>query len=239
MADSLMRYKYIVRNVAMLHGKSATFMPKPIFGDNGSGMHVHQSLWKGGKTLFAGGEYAGLSKTAMYYMGGILKHAQALCALCNPTTNSYKRLVPGFEAPVNFIYSARNRSAAIRIPTYSQNPKAKRIEFRSPDPAANPYICFAAMLLAGLDGIKRKIDPGAPTDENLYEMSEQKLSKIPHAPETLAHALDALERDSGFLTDSGVFSQKFLDDYVAVKRAEVADERKRPSPAEFFKYYDV
>lgn len=239
MADSLMRYKYIVRNVAMLHGKSATFMPKPIFGDNGSGMHVHQSLWKGGKTLFAGGEYAGLSKMALYYMGGILKHAQALCALCNPTTNSYKRLVPGFEAPVNFIYSARNRSAAIRIPTYSQNPKAKRIEFRSPDPAANPYIAFAAMLLAGLDGIKRKIDPGAPTDENLYEMSEQKLSKIPHAPETLAHALDALEKDSAFLTESGVFSQKFLDDYVAVKRAEVADERKRPSAAEFFKYYDV
>ncbi len=239
MADKLMRYKYICRNVAYQYGKSVTFMPKPIFGDNGSGMHTHQSLWKAGKPLFAGNEYAGLSKMAMYYMGGLLKHAQALCALCNPTTNSYKRLVPGFEAPVNFIYSARNRSAAIRIPMYSDNPKAKRVEFRSPDPAANPYICFAALLLAGLDGIKNKIDPGAPTDQNLYDMDAAKLAKIPHAPHDLSGALDALEADHKFLLEGGVFNKKFLEDYVEVKRAEVADERKRPTAGEFFKYYDV
>ena len=239
MADHMMRYKYIVRNVAYAYGKSATFMPKPIFGDNGSGMHCHQSLWKAGKPLFAGDKYAGLSQMAMWYMGGILKHAQALCALCNPTTNSYKRLVPGFEAPVNFIYSARNRSAAIRIPMYSNSPKAKRIEFRSPDPAANPYVAFSAMLLAGLDGIKKKIDPGAPTDENLYHMEEKKLAKIPHAPYDLASALDALEKDHEFLLEGAVFTQDFLDDYIAVKREEVSEERKRPSPHEFFKYYDV
>ena len=238
-ADKLMRYKYITRNVAKRHGKSVTFMPKPIYGDNGSGMHTHQSLWKSGKPLFAGKEYAGLSQMALWYMGGLLKHAQALCALCNPTTNSYKRLVPGFEAPVNFIYSARNRSAAIRIPMYSENPKAKRVEFRSPDAAANPYIAFAAMLLAGLDGVKKKINPGAPTDENLYLMSEEKLSKIPHAPKDLSGALDALEADHTFLTEGGVFSKKFLMDFVSVKRDEVADERKRPTPGEFFKYYDV
>ncbi len=239
MADKMMRYKYIVRNVARMYGKSATFMPKPIFGDNGSGMHTHQSLWKGGKTLFAGNEYAGLSKMAMYYMGGLLKHAKALCALCNPTTNSYKRLVPGFEAPVNFIYSARNRSAAIRIPMYSNNPKTKRIEFRSPDPAANPYIAFSAMLLAGLDGVKNKIDPGAPTDENLYQMDEKKLSRIPHTPESLGDALDALQKDSAFLLTGGVFTQDFLDDFITVKRAEIAEESKMPSPSEFFRYYDV
>ena len=239
MADKMIRYKYITRNVAKRFGKSVTFMPKPIYGDNGSGMHTHQSLWKGGKALFAGSEYAGLSKTALYYMGGILKHAQALCAICNPTTNSYKRLVPGFEAPVNFIYSARNRSAAIRIPMYSNNPKAKRVEFRSPDAAANPYIAFAAMLLAGLDGIKRKLDPGEATDENLYQMDPEKLAKIPHAPEDLSQALDALEADMGFLLDGGVFTKKFLTDYIEVKRGEVADERKRPTAGEFFKYYDV
>jgi glutamine synthetase len=238
-ADKLIRYKYIARNVAKRYGKSVTFMPKPIFGDNGSGMHTHQSLWKGGKPLFAGSEYAGLSTMALYYMGGLLKHAQALCALCNPTTNSYKRLVPGFEAPVNFIYSARNRSAAIRIPMYSENPKAKRVEFRSPDPTANPYICFAAMLLAGIDGIKRKLDPGKPTDENLYQMAPEKLAKIPHAPEDLSEALDALEKDHAFLLEGGVFSKKFLEDFIAVKRDEIADERKRPTPGEFFKYYDA
>ncbi len=239
MADKMIRYKYITRNVAKRFGKSVTFMPKPMYGDNGSGMHTHQSLWKAGKPLFAGSEYAGLSKMALYYMGGILKHARALCAICNPTTNSYKRLVPGFEAPVNFIYSARNRSAAIRIPMYSENPKAKRVEFRSPDAACNPYIAFAAMLLAGLDGIKRKIDPGEATDENLYQMDPAKLLKIPHAPEDLSEALDALEADMGFLLESGVFNKKFLADFIAVKREEVADERKRPTPAEFFKYYDV
>lgn len=239
MADKMMRYKYITRNVAKRYGKSVTFMPKPIFGDNGSGMHTHQSLWKGGKPLFAGGEYAGLSKMALHYMGGILKHARALCAICNPTTNSYKRLVPGFEAPVNFIYSARNRSAAIRIPMYSENPKAKRVEFRSPDAACNPYIAFAAMLLAGLDGIKRKLEPGPATDENLYQMAPEKLARITHAPEDLAEALDALEADHQFLIADGVFSKKFLTDFVDVKRGEVADERKRPTAGEFFKYYDV
>jgi glutamine synthetase len=239
MADKLLRYKYIARNVAARYGKSVTFMPKPIFGDNGSGMHTHQSLWKGGKPLFAGSEYAGLSKTALYYMGGLLKHARALCAICNPTTNSYKRLVPGFEAPVNFIYSARNRSAAIRIPMYSENPKAKRVELRSPDPACNPYIAFAAMLLAGLDGIKHKIDPGSPTDENLYQMDATKLAKIPHAPEDLSEALDALEADHQFLLEGGVFTKKFLTDFIEVKRGEIADERKRPTPGEYFKYYDV
>ncbi len=239
MADKMIRYKYITRNVAKRFGKSVTFMPKPIFGDNGSGMHTHQSLWKGGKPLFAGSEYAGLSRMALHYMGGILKHARALCAICNPTTNSYKRLVPGFEAPVNFIYSARNRSAAIRIPMYSDNPKAKRIEFRSPDATCNPYIAFSAMLLAGLDGINRKIDPGAPTDENLYHMDAAKLLKIPHAPEDLSEALDSLEADMGFLLDGGVFTKKFLTDFIGVKREEMADERKRPTPAEFFRYYDV
>ena len=239
MADKLMRYKYIARNMARKYGKTVTFMPKPIFGDNGSGMHTHQSLWKAGKPLFAGNEYAGLSKMALWYMGGLLKHAQALCALCNPTTNSYKRLVPGFEAPVNFIYSARNRSAAIRIPMYSDNPKAKRVEFRSPDPAANPYIAFSAMLLAGLDGIRHKMNPGDPTDENLYQMDKKKLSKITHAPATLGDALDALEKDRAFLTDGGVFTPGFLDDYVDVKRGEIEEEARRPSPNEFFRYFDV
>ncbi len=239
MADSLMRYKYITRNVAARYGKTVTFMPKPLFGDNGSGMHTHQSLWKAGKPLFAGDEYAGLSKMAMHYMAGILKHAPALCAITNPTTNSYKRLVPGFEAPVNFIYSARNRSAAIRIPMYSNSPKSKRIEFRSPDPACNPYIAFSAMLLAGLDGIKRKLDPGQPTDQNLYELEHSKLAKIPHAPEDLSHALDCLERDHSFLLEGGVFTQGFIDDFMAVKRQEVAEERKRPTPHEFYRYFDV
>lgn len=239
MADKLIRYKYIARNVAKAHGKSVTFMPKPIFGDNGSGMHTHQSLWKQNTPLFAGKEYAGLSPMALHYMGGILAHARALCALCNPTTNSYKRLVPGFEAPVNFIYSARNRSAAIRIPMYSDNPKAKRIEFRSPDPTCNPYVAFAAMLLAGLDGIKRKLSPGAPTDQNLYHASPEALRKIPHAPHDLSEALDALEQDHAFLLQGDVFSQSYLDDFIATKREEVADERKRPTPSEFFRYYDA
>jgi glutamine synthetase len=239
MADNLIRYKYITRNVAARYGKSVTFMPKPIFGDNGSGMHVHQSLWKEGKPLFAGSEYAGLSKMALQYLAGILAHARALCALCNPTTNSYKRLVPGFEAPVNLIYSARNRSAAIRIPMYSQNPKAKRIEFRMPDPACNPYLAFSAMLLAGLDGIERELDPGEHTDDNLYHMSEDDLAKIPHAPGNLAEALDALEKDHGFLTKKGVFSEAFLSSFIAQKREEAAEEAMHPTPNEFFKYYDV
>ena len=239
MADALIRYKYIARNVANRYGKTVTFMPKPLFGDNGSGMHVHQSLWKDGKPLFAGKEYAGLSPMALHYIGGILAHAPALCALCNPTTNSYKRLVPGFEAPVNLIYSARNRSAAVRIPMYSQNPKAKRIEFRMPDPSCNPYLAFSALLLAGLDGIKRKLDPGAHTDENLYRMNAQKLSQIKHAPGSLPEALDALEADHDFLTKDSVFSEQFISSYIAQKRAEAADEAMHPTPHEFFKYYDV
>jgi glutamine synthetase len=239
MADKLMRYKYIVRNVAYRYGKTATFMPKPLHGDNGSGMHVHQSLWKNGQPLFAGGEYAGLSKMALNYIGGLLKHAGALCALCNPTTNSYKRLVPGFEAPVNLIYSARNRSAAIRIPMYSNNPKAKRVEFRMPDAAANPYLAFSALLLAGLDGIQNGIDPGPHTDGNLYHMSEDQLANIKHAPASLGEALDALEADHEFLTKSGVFTESFLKSYIEQKRTEVADENGRPTASEYFRYFDV
>ena len=239
MADKLMRYKYIVRNVAYRYGKTATFMPKPLFMDNGSGMHVHMSLWKQGKPLFAGSEYAGLSKMALHYIAGLLHHAQALCALCNPTTNSYKRLVPGFEAPVNLIYSARNRSAAIRIPMYSNNPKAKRVEFRMPDPACNPYLAFSALLLAGMDGIERGLLPGDHTDGNLYDMAPEKLAKIKHAPASLGEALDALEQDQEFLLKGGVFSKSFLENFIATKRAEAADEAKRPTASEFYRYYDV
>ena len=239
MADGLIRYKYIARNVASRFGKTVTFMPKPVFGDNGSGMHVHQSLWKDGKPLFAGSEYAGLSQMALHYIGGILKHAKALCAICNPTTNSYKRLVPGFEAPVNLIYSARNRSAAVRIPMYSNNPKAKRIEFRMPDPSCNPYLAFSALLLAGLDGIKNKIDPGVHTDENLYHMEPARLAKIRHAPGSLPEALDALEADHDFLTKDGVFSMSFISGFIETKREEAADESMRPTPHEFYKYFDV
>ncbi len=239
MADKLMRYKYIVRNVANRFGKTATFMPKPLFGDNGSGMHVHMSLWKEGKPLFAGNEYAGLSKMALHYIAGLLHHAAALCAICNPTTNSYKRLVPGFEAPVNLIYSARNRSAAIRIPMYSNNPKAKRVEFRMPDPACNPYLAFSALMLAGLDGIEKGMMPGEHTDGNLYDMAPEKLARIKHAPASLGEALDALEKDHDFLTKGGVFSKSFLDNYISWKRTEAADEAKRPTASEFYKYYDV
>lgn len=239
MADKLMRYKYIVRNVAARFGKTATFMPKPLFGDNGSGMHVHQSLWKGGKPLFAGEEYAGLSQMAMQYIAGLLHHARALCALCNPTTNSYKRLVPGFEAPVNLIYSARNRSAAIRIPMYSTNPKAKRVEFRMPDPACNPYLAFSALMLAGLDGIENAMSPGKHTDGNLYDMSPLELSQIKHAPSSLGEALDALEADHEFLLKGGVFTKSFLENFIATKRGEVAYQNKLPTPGEFFAYYDV
>ncbi len=239
MADKLMRYKYIVRNVAKRFGKTATFMAKPIYGDNGSGMHVHQSLWLQGKPLFAGSEYAGLSPMALQYIGGLLKHAGALCALCNPTTNSYKRLVPGFEAPVNLIYSARNRSAAIRIPMYSNNPKAKRVEFRMPDATCNPYLAFSALMLAGLDGIENGLEPGKHTDQNLYSMDEAELAKIKHAPPTLLHALDALEADHAFLTKGGVFTEDFLAAFIAGKRAEAMEEAMRPTAHEFFKYFDA
>ncbi len=238
-ADAMMVYKYVVKNVARKHGKTATFMPKPLFGDNGSGMHTHQSLWKKGKPLFAGHEYAGLSQTALYYVGGLLKHAKALCAFCSPTTNSYKRLVPGFEAPVNLAYSSRNRSAAIRIPTYSENPKAKRIEYRPPDPAANPYLAFAAMLMAGLDGVQNKIEPGEPMDKNLYELPPEEHAKIPQVPGSLGEALDHLEKDHEFLLKGDVFSMDFLDMWVSHKRKEQDALRLRPHPYEFFLYYDV
>ena len=238
-ADWMMIYKYVVKNVAKKHGKTACFMPKPLFGDNGSGMHTHQSLWKKGKPLFAGNEYGGLSKMALYYVGGLLKHAKALCAICNPTTNSYKRLVPGYEAPVNLAYSARNRSAAVRIPTYSENPKAKRIEYRPPDPAANPYIAFAALLMAGLDGIQNKIEPGEPLDKNIYELPPEELKKVPNVAGSLSEALDCLEKDHEFLLKGDVFTSDFLDMWISTKRKEHDAIRLRPHPYEFFLYYDV
>src|SRR5467141_3512717 len=238
-ADAMMVYKYVVKNVAKKHGKTACFMPKPLFGDNGSGMHTHQSLWKKGKPLFAGKEYAGLSQMALYYIGGLLKHAKALCAFCSPTTNSYKRLVPGFEAPVNLAYSSRNRSAAIRIPTYSESPKAKRVEYRPPDPAANPYLAFAAMMMAGLDGIQNKIDPGEPMDKNLYELPPEEMAKVPQILGSLDEAITALEGDHDFLLKGDVFTQDFLDMWIAAKRKEHDALRLRPHPYEFFLYYDV
>ena len=205
-ADWLMTYKYVIKNVARKYGKTVTFMPKPIFGDNGSGMHCHQSIWKNGQPLFAGDKYAGMSEMGLYYIGGILKHAPALLAITNPTTNSYKRLVPGYEAPVNLAYSQGNRSASVRIPLSGDNPKAKRLEFRCPDATSNPYLAFAAMLCAGIDGIKNKIHPGEPLDKNIYELSPEELSKIPSTPGSLELALEALENDHAFLTETGVFS---------------------------------
>ncbi|HWV99495.1 MAG TPA: type I glutamate--ammonia ligase [Candidatus Acidoferrum sp.] len=238
-ADAMMVYKHVVKNTAKKHGKTACFMPKPLFGDNGSGMHTHQSLWKKGKPLFAGKEYGGLSELALYYVGGLLKHARALCAICNPTTNSYKRLVPGYEAPVNLAYSARNRSAAVRIPTYSENPKAKRIEYRPPDPAANPYLAFAALLLAGLDGIQNKISPGEPLDKNIYELSPEELKKVPNVAGSLSEALECLEKDHSWLLKGDVFTSDFLDMWISTKRKEHDALRLRPHPYEFFLYYDV
>ena len=238
-ADAMMVYKYVVKNTARRHGKTACFMPKPLFGDNGSGMHTHQSLWKKGKPLFAGNEYGGLSQMALYYIGGLLKHARALCAICNPTTNSYKRLVPGYEAPVNLAYSARNRSAAVRIPTYSDNPKAKRIEYRPPDPAANPYLAFAALLMAGLDGIQNKIDPGEPLDKNIYELPPEELKKVPNVAGSLSDAVDFLEKDHAFLLKGDVFTEDFLEMWITTKRKEHDAVRLRPHPYEFHLYYDV
>src|SRR5438128_4003369 len=238
-ADAMMVYRYVVKNVARKHGKTATFMPKPLFGDNGSGMHTHQSLWKKDKPLFAGKEYAGLSPMALNYIGGLLKHAKALCAFCSPTTNSYKRLVPGVEAPVNLAYSSRNRPAAIRIPTYSESPKAKRIEYRPPDPSANPYLAFAAMLMAGLDGIQNKIDPGEPIDKNMYELPPEEHAKIPQILGSLDEALKALEKDHTFLLKGDVFTEDFLDMWVSHKRKEHDALRLRLHPYEFHLYYDV
>jgi glutamine synthetase len=239
-ADNLMIFKYVVKNTAYAHGKTATFMPKPLYGDNGSGMHCHQSLWKEGSPLFAGDQYAGLSETAKFYIGGLLKHAPALVAFAAPTTNSYKRLVPGFEAPVNLAYSARNRSAAVRIPMFSQSPKAKRLEFRPPDPTCNPYITFAALLMAGLDGIQNRIDPGEPLDKDIYDLPPEELKNVPSLPGSLDEALVALENDHEFLLKGDVFSKEMIERWISYKREkEIHPMRLRPHPMEFALYYDV
>ncbi len=239
-ADNMMKYKYIVRNVANQYGKTVTFMPKPLFGDNGSGMHTHQSLWKNGQPLFAGDCYAGLSQLALWYIGGLLRHARALSALIAPTTNSYKRLVPGYEAPVNLAYSRRNRSAAIRIPMYSPSPKSKRIEFRPPDPSCNPYLAFAAMLMAGLDGVLNKIDPGEPLDKDIYDLSPEELRDVPAMPASLEEALDCLEQDHAFLLKGEVFTEELLEAFIDYKGKNEADAiRLRPHPYEFALYYDI
>ncbi len=239
-ADYLMTYKYVIKNVAKKYGKTVTFMPKPLFNDNGSGMHTHQSIWKDGKPLFWGDGYANLSKTALHYIGGILKHAPALLAITNPTTNSYKRLVPGFEAPVNLAYSKGNRSAAVRIPLSGSNPKAKRFEFRCPDATSNPYLAFAAMLCAGIDGIKNEIDPGDPLDVDIYDLSPEELAKIPSTPGSLLDALKALEEDHEFLTSTGVFTEDFITTWIEYKLDnEVNPMRLRPHPYEFALYYDA
>jgi len=240
MADKMLMYKYIVKNVARRHGKTATFMPKPIFGDNGTGMHTHQSIWTGGKPSFAGKDYAGVSKMCLHYIGGIIKHGPALAAFTNPTTNSYKRLVPGFEAPVLLAYSSRNRSAGIRIPMYSANPKAKRIEVRFPDASCNMYLAFSAMLMAGLDGIQNKIDPGDPMDKNLYDLDPEEAGNIPTLPGSLEGALDCLESDYQFLLKGGVFSEDLIEAWISYKRENEVDQlRLRPHPHEFNMYYDV
>ena len=237
-ADKLQLYKYVVHNVAASYGKSATFMPKPVQGDNGTGMHCHQSIWKDGQPLFAGDKYAGLSQEALWYIGGVLKHAKALNAFTNPSTNSYKRLVPGFEAPVLLAYSARNRSASCRIP-FGSSPKAKRMEIRFPDPTANPYLCFSAMLMAGLDGIKNKIDPGDPRDEDLYELSDEELKDIPTVCGSLREALDSLKADHDFLLEGGVFTKDQIEAYIDLKMEEVVEFEFAPHPVEFKMYYSV
>jgi len=239
-ADNLQWYKYVIKNVARRHGKTVTLMPKPLYGDNGSGMHCHQSIWKGGKPLFAGDGYAGLSELAMWYIGGILKHGPALAALCNPTTNSYKRLVPGFEAPINLAYSARNRSAAVRIPMYSANPKTKRLEFRPPDPSCNGYLAFSAQLLAGLDGIENKMNPGQPLDKDIYGLSPEELRDIPKMPGSLDEALECLRKDHKFLLKGDVFTEDVIETWIQYKYdKEVTPVRSRPSPLEFALYFDI
>ncbi|MCX7978821.1 MAG: glutamine synthetase, partial [Bdellovibrionaceae bacterium] len=240
MGDKMMWFKYVVRNVARRHGKTVTFMPKPLFGDNGSGMHMHMSLWKDGKNLFAGDKYAGLSETALYFIGGILKHAPALCGFINPTTNSYKRLVPGFEAPIKLAYSFKNRSAAIRIPNSGANPKAKRIEFRTPDPSANIYLAEAAVLMAGIDGILNRIHPGDPMDKDIYGLPPAELAKIPSIPGTLEEALLTLSKQGGFLTKGDVFSEDLIDTWINYKiDREIRPVQQRPVPYEFHLYYDI
>ncbi len=237
-ADALQTYKYVVHNVAHAYGKTATFMPKPVFGDNGSGMHVHQSIWKGDKPVFAGDGYAGLSETALHYIGGIIKHARALNAFTNPTTNSYKRLVPGFEAPVLLAYSARNRSASCRIP-HGNSPKAKRVEVRFPDPSANPYLAFTAMLMAGLDGIRNKVHPGEAMDKNLYDLPPEELEGIPTVSGSLRQALTALGEDHEFLLAGDVFTKDQIDGYLELKWEEVTTFETAPHPIEFHMYYSV
>ena len=241
MADKLMLYKYVVKNVARQAGKTATFMPKPVFQDNGSGMHTHQSLWKGGEPLFySEAGYAGISDMGRWYIGGLLTHAPAILAFSNPTTNSYKRLVPGYEAPVNLVYSQRNRSAAVRIPLYSQSPKAKRLEFRCPDPSCNPYLAFSAMLMAGLDGIQNRIEPPDPVDKDLYDLPPEELSKVPQVPGSLDAVLSALEEDQAFLKAGGVFTDDLIETWVTYKREKEVDAlRLRPHPWEFALYYDL
>jgi glutamine synthetase len=238
MADHLQIYKYCIHQVAQSYGKTATFMPKPVYGDNGSGMHCHQSIWKNGKPIFAGDKYSGLSQDCLYYIGGIIRHAKALNAFTNPATNSYKRLVPGYEAPVLLAYSARNRSASCRIP-WTASPKAKRVEVRFPDPMANPYLAFAAMLMAGVDGILNKIDPGAAMDKDLYDLPPRELKKIPTVCGSLREALDSLRKDNGFLKAGGVFNDDFIESYIELKMSEVARFEMTPHPVEFDMYYSL
>ncbi|MCL4171161.1 UNVERIFIED_CONTAM: hypothetical protein GTU68_028961 [Idotea baltica] len=238
MADHQQIYKYAIHNVAQAYGKSATFMPKPVFGDNGSGMHVHQSLWKNGEPVFAGNQYADLSETCLFYIGGILKHAKSLNAFTNPSTNSFKRLVPGYEAPVLLAYSARNRSASCRIP-YTTSPKAKRMEIRFPDPTANPYLAFTAMLMAGLDGIQNKIHPGEPMDKNLYDLPPAELAEIPTVCRSLREALESLSADRAYLKAGDVFTDDMLDAYIELKMEEVERFEMTPHPVEFDMYYSV
>src|SRR6202162_4046013 len=240
MADNVLKYKYIIKNVARKHGKTATFMPKPLFMDNGSGMHVHSSLWKNGVNLYAGSGYAGLSDMGMYAIGGLLRHAPALCAITNPTTNSYKRLVPGYEAPVNLAYSRRNRSASIRIPVYSPHEKAKRIEFRCPDGSSNPYLAFSAMLMAMIDGIKNKMKPGEPLDKDIYDLEPEELAKVPKAPGSLDEALNNLEKDHDFLLQGDVYTKDVIKNWLTYKRTKEVDPmRLRPHPYEFMLYFDI
>ncbi|MBA4407313.1 type I glutamate--ammonia ligase [bacterium] len=238
-ADQLLMFKYVVKNTAIKNGKTVTYMPKPIFGDNGSGMHVHASFWLKGKPLFAGGGYAGLSEMALYFIGGLLKHAPALLAITNPTTNSYKRLVPGYEAPVNLAYSSNNRSASIRIP-FANSPKAKRVEFRCPDPAANPYLAFSAIMMAGIDGIQNRIDPGEPLDKDIYDLSPEELKDVPSTPESLGHALKALAEDHEFLLKGDVFTEDVINTWIQYKtEKEIKPAALRPTPFEFEQYFDV
>lgn len=240
MADQLQWFKYVVKNVARKYNKTATFMPKPIYADNGSGMHTHMSLWKDGEPLFAGDQYAGLSKMALHYVAGILEHAPALVALTNPTTNSYKRLVPGYEAPIKLAYSSRNRSAAVRVPMYASSPKAKRIEFRTPDPTANGYLAFAAMLMAGLDGIERQLDPGDALDKNIYNLPPEEADLIPSVPTSLEEALDALVDDHSFLLRGDVFTEDVIETWIDYKVTnEITPTRLRPTPLEFQMYFDI